>query len=149
MRGTAQSLTIDQVVEMLRGAGLRRTLSRLHISQYLSECPVPPTHAEVAAALVRFGFDDSTIFRTLNDLVRRRVVMRFDVGDHTWRYSLRSSDETGDSRAYAVCTECSSIERLTTPAGIVKESGRRHWQIEEILVKGRCPACRSKKTRSR
>jgi Fur family transcriptional regulator, ferric uptake regulator len=149
MPSNPQPLSIDQVAERLRSAGLRRTLSRVQVAQFLSECRVPPTHAEIADALVRFGFDTSTIFRTLNHFVQHRLVSRFDVGDHTWRYSLRRDADADNSGTYAICMDCKAVKWFETTASILSDADRRHWQIEEILVKGRCPACRPGKKRRR
>jgi Fe2+ or Zn2+ uptake regulation protein len=132
---------------MLHAAGVRRTLSRVYVVQHLSTCRSPPTHAEVATSLERFGFDLSTIFRALNDLIAKQVVHRLNLGDHAWRYLLRPREAAHSPLMLAVCVDCRTVEQLESTSRVPLDLRRRRWQIEEVLVRGRCVKCQ-RSTRS-
>ena len=142
------NLTVEQAGEMLRQASLRRTISRIAVLQHLSEISTPESHAEIASGVEEHGLENSTIYRSLNDLVNAGLVKRFDFGDHIWRFELVSSSKSqvkrGEHNAHFVCSSCGRIECLAS----IKRShlGRNKDPeviavIDDIIIRGRCATC--------
>lgn len=144
--------------ETIRAAGLRCTPARIAVLQRLAESPGPATHAEIAAELAGgargSGFDKATVYRNLVELTEAGIVSRIEVGDHVWRFELRSraaDGAPGDEHAHFVCTECGSVACLDDldvklspreqPAKKPGRSGRRVGTVSQVLLKGRCEDC--------
>jgi Fe2+ or Zn2+ uptake regulation protein len=141
MPSKPSGLTLEETRELLLAAGVRRTLSRVYVVQHLSTCRCPPTHAEIAGSLERFGFDLSTIFRALNDLIAKQIVHRLDLGDHAWRYLLRPREPVRSPLMLAVCVSCQTVEQLDAASRVPLDRRCRRWQVDEVLVRGRCASC--------
>ena len=61
-------LTAAEAKSILRAAQLRATAARVSVMQCLARERQPLTHAEVTERLSEFGFDQSTIYRSLTEL---------------------------------------------------------------------------------
>jgi Fur family transcriptional regulator, ferric uptake regulator len=132
--------------DLLQGAGLRATASRLVVLRTLLRERRPLSHAEVSHTLQADGFDRVTVFRNLHDLAEAAILSRVDVGDHTWRFELRSGDNlSGTRHSHFVCERCSSVSCLDdfsasalprTPAfGAIVAS------VTEVVLRGCCRHC--------
>jgi Fe2+ or Zn2+ uptake regulation protein len=76
---TEGGLSVGAAKEILRGAKLRCTAARIAVLQQLAARSTPLSHQEVTDSLAEFGFDQSTIYRSLSEMadvglrsVRRR-----------------------------------------------------------------------------
>jgi Fur family transcriptional regulator, ferric uptake regulator len=141
--GTAE---LGRARDLLQRAGLRATTPRLAVLQMLLRERRPLSHAEVAQALQIRGFDRVTVFRNLHDLAEAVILSRVDVGDHTWRFELHSSDNpSGTRHSHFVCERCSSVSCLsdfsastlprTAAFGAVVAS------VSEVVLRGCCRQC--------
>jgi Fur family ferric uptake transcriptional regulator len=119
----------------------------------------PVTHAEIAAELSRgvggSGFDKATVYRNLVELTEAGIVSRIEVGDHVWRFEVRSrgaDGSPGEDHPHFVCTQCGSIACLADvdvqlsprdPATRKSEraTGPRIGTVSHVLLKGRCEDC--------
>jgi Fur family ferric uptake transcriptional regulator len=133
--------------DMIRQAGLRSTQARIAILERLYMAQGPVSHAEVADDLESRGFDKATIYRSLVELAEAGMLARMELGDHVWRYELRTSQNTTDSQhLHFLCIDCGRIECLTGAtvetalAPLMKRvtSGT----ISEVLLKGHCKQCK-------
>ena len=79
--------------QALRDAALRATAARVAVLKLLGSMGIPMSHAEVVEALTEFGFDQSTLFRCLNEIADAGLVSRLDLGDQTRRFELRKMGE--------------------------------------------------------
>jgi Fur family ferric uptake transcriptional regulator len=68
MTRNPQPLTVQAARDVLRGAKLRSTTSRVAVLQYLAAASKPLSHADVSEALVPEGYDKSTLYRCLVEL---------------------------------------------------------------------------------
>ena len=112
----------------------------------ITSFPAPVTHGEMSEQLLGQGFDNSTIFRALNDLSEAGILVRLDVGDHTWRFEMGpalSRHLTPSQRhPHAVCRECGRIECLEwQKESDLLASNLRGWQIDEAIFRGVCAQC--------
>ncbi|MEZ6066750.1 MAG: hypothetical protein R3B90_13825 [Planctomycetaceae bacterium] len=145
-------LTVDQAGELLRQGGMRRTLVRVCVLQVLSRQRMAMSQAEVSTALSTYGFDESTIFRSLADMVDRQLIRRVDTGDKTWRFWLRGGDFSGSSpigppggsgRILHVCLKCSRVTPLRAGQLKLEYCGGEisEANVEDIVLRGCCTAC--------
>jgi Fur family transcriptional regulator, ferric uptake regulator len=150
----SDALTADERVrwrKALRAAGLKCTEQRLAVLRELSIADTPLTHREVLERLAHFHWDPATIFRNLNDLCEQGLLARMDVGDHVWRFEVQGRNaQSPVNHPHFLCVDCGAIACLHEVS--VAETSRR-WKlpatvraIDEVLLKGRCGAC---KTRNR
>ncbi len=135
---------IDDVRQLIRGAGLRATPGRIAVLSQLVDAKGPLTHAEVLQRVADHIADASTIFRALNDMATAGILRRMELGDHVWRYELLNHHHADDGSAHAhfLCVECGEIiclETVDVKPGIAKK-GMIH-EVTEVLFKGHCTDC--------
>jgi Fur family ferric uptake transcriptional regulator len=130
----------------LRKAGLRSTGPRLAVLRWLSRSGVPVSHPELFEALADAGFDRATLYRNLVDLAGAGIVRRTDLGDHVWRYELRSSEDGHViEHPHFVCTRCGEVACLPGVAVKIVSTGEapRSVRARKVAVQltGRCNEC--------
>ena len=69
-----------QAKQSLRDAGLRATAARVAVYRQLAAHGGPMSHADVVESLEDFGFDQSTLFRCLNEMADAELLARLDLG---------------------------------------------------------------------
>lgn len=144
-RKRKSELTLESAKKILRDAGLRCTAARIAVVQCLSDHPTPCTPNEVADSLAEFGFDKSTIYRSLTELNDSGIVARLDLGDSVRRFELLTHQSDGISEhPHFMCVDCGKVTclsgfriQLTSDDPSKKAPGK----ISEVLVKGHCTAC--------
>jgi Fur family ferric uptake transcriptional regulator len=132
--------------DLLRRVCLRATASRLAVLRLLLRQRHPLSHAQVAHALQAGGFDRVTVFRNLQDLAEAAILSRVDVGDHTWRFELRSSDTlSGTQHSHFICERCSSVSCLDDfSASVLPRTpafGAIVATVSDVVVRGCCRHC--------
>lgn len=139
---TKKKMDVDGIRELLRAKGLRATPARIAVIDFLDGSGHPNTHLEVTEKLIERGFEKSTIFRALSDMTEAGLLRKMELGDHVWRFE-RVGGEGGDAAAHPhlLCIDCGSIQCLDDNQVELKAS-RSVGQIEDVLLKGRCPECR-------
>lgn len=134
----------------LREAGLRATAPRLAVFECMMAAQGPLTHADVCERLSEAGFDRATVYRNLADLTDVGLLRRSDLGDHLWRFELKTSkhDEHHEAETvhpHFVCTECGTVECLPDGAvtvAPVKGAPRALKNAKyEVQVRGTCNDC--------
>lgn len=145
MKKPASELSLEDAKAVIRSAGLRCTAARIAVVQCLSDAGSPLSPGEVAEQLEPFGFDKSTIYRSLTEFSESGVAVRLDLGDSVRRFELitASGGETTE-HPHFMCVECGDIRCLSGFRFELKPTGRKQQlpgEIAEVLVKGRCRAC--------
>lgn len=145
MADNHRELSLAAANDMLRACGLRRTYTRVHVLQCLSRQSAPITHADVGRELASFGFETSTLFRGLNDLVEAGIVSRLDVGDRVWRFELLVLTGTENSERqnhpHIVCSQCGRVECVAAFGARILDQPLGKWRVDEIVFKGVCETC--------
>ena len=131
--------------ELLRAHGLRRTDPRVTVLEFLRRRPKPISHGELTDALAPIGLDRVTVYRNLMDLAEAGILVRSDLGDHVWRFELRSGHGEDARHPHFVCTDCGGITCLPE-ASVSLVPGRRspralRTRDVTIQLKGLCDAC--------
>jgi Fur family ferric uptake transcriptional regulator len=107
---------------------------------------MPVSHPELFEALADAGFDRATLYRNLIDLAEAGIVRRTDLGDHTWRYELRASEDGHVvEHPHFVCTGCGEVACLPGVAVKIVSNGEapRSVRTRKVAVQlsGRCNEC--------
>ena len=132
--------------KLLREAGLRATAARVAVLKRLAVTGVPQSHAEVVEALADDGFDQSTLFRCLNELAESQLVKRLDLGDQIRRFELsQTADANSLEHPHFMCVDCGKLSCLKDfTIEISPGRGPRRAKlgtITEVLLRGHCGAC--------
>ena len=137
---------IAEARQLLRQAELRATAPRLAVLRVLLRERRPVSHFDVTQALSPDGIDRVTVFRNLQDLVAAGILSRVDVGDHTWRFELRSGDHlSGTHHSHFVCERCRSVSCLDdfSPSALPQTpaSGAIIASVSQVVLRGYCRLC--------
>lgn len=125
---------------LLQAAGQRVTAQRVTLLSEMMALSRPVSHAELAERLGKRGLDRATVYRNLVSLAAQGLLLRLEMGDHVWRYELRSDHGHGvAAHAHLVCNDCGEVECL--PRGALKLSGTAMARVAEVQLRGQCAAC--------
>ena len=132
--------------QILRDVPLRATAARVAVLKLLKAEKVPMSHSEVVESLSEFGFDQSTLFRCLNEIADAGLVTRLDLGDQTRRFELRrSSGEAEFTHPHFMCVDCGELKCMNDfSVQILPSRGPRRNRlgtITEIMIRGHCGNC--------
>jgi Fur family ferric uptake transcriptional regulator len=140
--------------DTLRSAGLRATAARVAVLRLLHGSAAPSSHPEVFAALAEDGWDRATLYRNLVDLAEAGILRRVDLGDHLWRYELRSAPEAHHrdvDHPHFLCTTCGELACLPPMSLPAQPPGRvPHAMISgdvAIQFRGVCDRCQAAPSR--
>jgi Fur family ferric uptake transcriptional regulator len=130
----------------LHDAGLRRTGPRVAVLEQLEIAHGPLTHGDFVEILAHLGYDRTTLYRNLTDLVAAGLVTRADLG-HLWRFELVRGEgrSHGSEHPHFFCNDCGKISCL--PGVVVKivSTGGAPRAVAnravEIQLKGLCDVC--------
>lgn len=144
----AETSTAAGAKESLRRVGLRATASRVAVLRRLAEAGKPQSHADIVEALSDAGFDQSTLFRSLNELADAKLVARLDLGDRLRRFEVTGQDGVGEAEhPHLICVDCGTLiclDGFTLEVSPNQEHRReRLGTIIEVLLRGQCEDCLS------
>lgn len=131
---------------LLKGVGLRATPARVAVMRQLAMAGAPLSHGETVDALAAFGFDQSTVYRSLHELADAKLLSKLDLGDQIRRFELRSSlGGEGLDHPHFMCVDCGKLACLESYSfHLTPNRGRRRAMlgvITEVLLRGQCGAC--------
>ncbi|HEY8517702.1 MAG TPA: transcriptional repressor [Candidatus Binatia bacterium] len=137
---------VAEIRAAIRAAGMRSTAPRIAVVERLQRATAPMSHAEITEELLPLGFDRATIYRNLVDLAEAGLVSRVEVGDHVWRYEMRSADRgTEREHPHFVCNDCGTVACLPEVSVNIRPApGSRRSpvaEVSQVLLKGRCESC--------
>ena len=138
--------SIEAMIGIIRGAGLRSTRPRLAVLEVLQQADTPISHGDLVEALEGQGYDRVTLFRNLNDLAEVGLVVRTDLGDRTWRFELQRGDQThATNHPHFTCSSCGTVTCLPERAVLLRNTGRLPRSVRahhvEVTLRGVCDAC--------
>ncbi len=143
---TKLAMSMEEARGLLRSAQLRCTSCRLAVLRHLSTADSPLSHTEVAEQLVPQGYDKSTIYRSLVEMAESGLLARLDLGDHAYRFELRATTRHDlTDHPHFLCIDCgqiSCLDDVTVQVNVDEGVVPMEHEITEVLLKGRCPACR-------
>jgi Fur family ferric uptake transcriptional regulator len=148
VRDTTGDRRLASLQARLREAGLRSTGPRIAVLGNLTGRASPVSHAELCQELQKDGLDRATIYRNLIDLADVGIVSRVDLGDHVWRFELKSKDSNHEgSHPHFVCSDCGTVSCLTDSAVRIVRGKRAPKSLATkkvaIQITAKCDACGS------
>lgn len=132
--------------QLLRDHSLRATAARVAVLRILASADSPLSHAEVVEELADFGFDQSTLFRCLNEIADGGLVSRLDLGDQVRRFELReTSNQSEFTHPHFMCVDCGELSCMNDfTVQLSPSRGPRRDKlgtITEIMIRGHCGQC--------
>lgn len=144
-RCAAMNPVVHEIIERLRGAGLRRTKALEELITTLLESERPMTLAELAASKrLADQCDKATVFRLLQRLAGHGVVRRLGLHERAAYFTLLVPGKHSD---YLICTSCGSIEAIQAPCPVhhleeeIREKTGFRNLYHELEFFGVCPKC--------
>jgi Fur family transcriptional regulator, ferric uptake regulator len=137
--------------KLLHRCQLKCTPQRIAVLDALSKAGSAITHRELAERLASFGWEQSTLFRTLNRLCAAGIAQRIDLGDHVWRFELTPKLAGKESHAHFCCRVCGTVlclqaSKETAPPTWSRTSDGQPIEIDQVLFRGRCGDCLAQQT---
>jgi Fur family transcriptional regulator, ferric uptake regulator len=136
---------VQEIIERLRKAGLRRTKALEELITTLLESERPMTLAELAASKrLSDQCDKATVFRLLQKLAGHGVVRRLGLHERAAYFTLLVPGKHSD---YLICTSCGSIEAIQAPCPVhqledeIREKTGYRNLYHELEFFGVCPKC--------
>ena len=143
------TLTLDTLVVLLRGRGLRMTANRRHILQALLAAEVPQSLEQIQAAAARHSPeheapDFATVFRMMALLEELKIARKVNLGRPSSYFELVDSRHHRD---HLVCTDCGTVtplEGLCPVEKMERQIARKHGFTElthSLEFFGKCGDC--------
>ena len=131
--------TKSHCIQLLASAGIRLSLQRIAILQYLLEHHTHPTAAEIYDALHEQypSLSRTTVYNTLRTLVENGAIAQLDIDPGFARFDANLAPH-----AHFLCRSCGRVHDIDLsaspstplPAGF-------HIDSQSILYRGLCPQC--------
>lgn len=138
------TISLKEARDLLRAVGMRCTPARIAVVQCLSSGGSPLTPVEVATELADYGFDKSTIYRSLSELDAAGIVHRLDLGDSHRRFEMQPSGRAASDHPHFMCIDCGDVQCLADFQVELKPPQQQPAAfgiISEVLVRGHCRNC--------
>ena len=136
--------------QLLRSAGLRRTIARRVVLDVLNRVDRPLSHQEIASAPEIRNLDRVTLYRTLTTLQKAGLLHRVHGLDGVWRFRGHRTPggKCGGNHIHFLCMECNQMFCLPEqPLPWVKEPEGAEIVGKQLVVYGRCAECRARADR--
>jgi Fur family transcriptional regulator, stress-responsive regulator len=148
MSGQPESTQIPerQLVDLLRGAGLRVTAPRLALLDELSNHPHADVDALAEAVEARLGgVSKQALYDALRALGEAGLVRRIEPAGSPSRFELR----VGDNHHHVVCRVCGTAADVDCAVGSAPclDPSQTHGYVldeAEVTFWGVCPACQER-----
>lgn len=133
-----------QIQDLLRERRLKVTEARVMVLSALENIAKPADVTELIASLNKGGkkVDQATVYRTLDLLVKVKLVELIDFRDGKYRYELQKKHHH-----HLVCEECGSVDEVE--GDLMKFDERKIESVKKFLIKshsleffGLCRKCR-------
>ncbi len=132
--------------QLLDAVGLRHTRARRGVLEVLSRTTRPLSHQEIAEEPEAHHLDRVTLYRTLTTLQQAGLLHRIQGVDGVWRFRAHPtpSARCGGDHIHFLCLECNKMSCLPDqPLPWVEAPEGAEIQSKQLVVYGRCAACRS------
>jgi len=129
------------IASFLREHGIRPSLSRIKVYEYLREYENHPTADQLYQDLLTSmpGLSKTTIYNTLKLFLERGIVSSLIIDENEKRF-----DAETDFHAHFRCISCGMIQDVYLLAKEVAWVGLDNYDISEqqLYLKGYCPRCK-------
>lgn len=124
---------------MLTEAGIRPSMQRLTILEYITSCKSHPTADEVYSHLVTDNpmLSRTTVFSCLKLFVEKGLVNDIDISSDSTRYD----DAHHIPHGHFMCRQCHRIFDITLDMSALKVNDGFVCDNVNVFFKGLCPEC--------
>jgi Fur family peroxide stress response transcriptional regulator len=134
-------MSAEAIKRSLEGNGLRCTVQRYAVMEFLMDHKGHPTAAEIYEAVNRVDPRSSraTTYNNLRDLVKAGLVREVAVEGRAGRF-----DATGTRHHHFICDRCGSVEDVDwydVPRPASRSLGKRVVRECQLIVRGLCTKC--------
>lgn len=127
---------------MLTEAGIRPSMQRLTVLEFITSCRHHPTADEIYSCLVKENpmLSRTTVFNCLKLFVEKGLVNDIDISADSTRYD----DAHRTPHGHFMCRECHRIFDIMLDMSSLKVSNGFICDNVNVFFKGLCPECSSK-----
>jgi Fur family transcriptional regulator, ferric uptake regulator len=129
--------------ETIRAAGIKSTINRVAVLEYISTVNRPLSHSDIVMALENKSGDQATIYRNLHKFVSVGILRIASQASGITHYELHTKEKTGQQHSHFVCQECGTVSCL--PAIKISKTMDDKWKevikTAEVQFVGKCPEC--------
>jgi Fur family ferric uptake transcriptional regulator/Fur family peroxide stress response transcriptional regulator len=131
-----------ETIDRLQEFGIKPSLQRIAIMQYLMETLTHPTVDTIFSALHPTAptLSKTTVYNTLNLFAEQGAILEITIDDRHVRY-----DSNITQHAHFQCKQCGSVHDLPVPGKLADKKQIGGFRITEsqLYYKGYCPNCSS------
>lgn len=132
--------TLDQLTQDMEAKGVRPSIQRLKVLEYLHRHPCHPTAEEVFEALLPEipTLSRTTVYNTLHAFTKSGLVNCLNVDGVETRYDAMLEDH-GHFR----CNQCGKVTNFSADVDSITTRELENYKIEHknIIFTGICPEC--------
>lgn len=123
----------------LSEAGIRPTVQRLAILNYISSCPCHPTADEIYGRLLEDypTLSRTTVFNCLKLFAEKGLVNDIDIASDSTRYDSTQFEP----HAHFICRRCGRIFDIPFDMSLLKVPSDFVCDNANVFYKGICPEC--------
>ncbi len=129
-----------KIIEMLRQAGIRPSIHRLSVLEYVANNRTHPVAEEIYEFIASkyTGVSKTTVYNSLHTLVEAQILRPLEMGSNTTRYDLAIQKP----HSHFKCKSCGKIFDMNLPADIDKMAAPG-FRVEstDLHFAGVCPKC--------
>lgn len=129
-----------KIAEKLSNAGVRPSLARIHVYNYIKNSKNHPTVDIIYTNLVDIipTLSKTTVYNTLNVFMEADLVKSLNLYENEKRYDI-----IDDNHSHFLCEKCSNIYDIPYEDSNLLPEGYEKFKIKEkqILLKGICEGC--------
>lgn len=133
-------LTDNKLIELMHAVGLRPSIQRIAILDYVANERTHPTSDEIFNALVKQfpSMSRTTVYNSLHALVDCGLLVELQIEAGNMRYDLKPQPQ----HCHFMCRKCGRIIDLPYPVEVdrVRPEGFAIDSVE-ISFRGMCPQC--------
>lgn len=129
-------------LKMLANAGIRSSVQRLAILEYVFMCESHPAAEEIYSALVRSNpmLSRTTVFNNLRLLSEKGILNDMDISSESTRYDSTDTPP----HAHFMCRKCRRIFDIPLAMPVMSAPHGFHCDNVNVFFKGVCPQCMEK-----
>lgn len=113
----------------LNDLNFKLTAARKKLLDIFSKASKPLCYEDVKDDI---SMDKATFYRNISKFEEENIINSFEANDKKRYYELRRAPH-----AHFICTKCNNVECVNEPVNIKLDN----HIIENIIIKGKCPAC--------
>lgn len=138
-----RTLSKSELKDLMTDAGIRPSLQRLAVLDYLAGCHCHPSADEIYAALEPDypTLSRTTVFNTLRVMVEKGLVNDVDISAEMTRYDFARRTP----HAHFQCRKCRRIFDVPFDMAALTAPGGFDCDNVNLYFKGICPECRDNK----